>query len=84
MLERGIGRVDHGLGQQRSDVTLGKRVAELLLEQVADHALALGAEHVERVAAHVGIRLVLQREQTDLRSVAVRHHEPVLAGDRGK
>jgi hypothetical protein len=39
---------DH-LGQQRRHASSGQRVRELLLEQVADHPLALGAEHVEGV-----------------------------------
>jgi hypothetical protein len=48
-----------------------QRVVELLLDQVAHHAFALGTEHVERIGAVLWAGCGLQGEQTDLRAVAV-------------
>ena len=58
-----------------------EQVAEFLLDQVADHALGLRPEHVERIRLDVGVRGRLQREQPDLRPVAVRDHQLVLLCD---
>ena len=58
-----------------------EQVADLLLDEVADHALGLGAEHVERIGLDVLVGGALQREQADLRAVAVRDDELVVAGD---
>ena len=55
----------------------------MLFEQVADHAFALGAEHVERVGCCVVKRLALQREQPDLVPVTVRDDELVVARELG-
>ncbi len=83
-LERGIERVDDRLRDERRHRSLAEHVAELALEQVTDHPLALRAEHVERVGPHVAERLALQREQTDLRAVPVRDDELMLAGQLGE
>src|SRR6202042_450896 len=52
-------------------------------EPVADHSLGLRAEHIERVGMSQG-RVVgaLQRQQADLRAVAVGDDQFVLAGQR--
>ena len=44
-----IGGIDFDLCQQRRDLALGQFVRQRLLDEVADHALAFGAEHIERV-----------------------------------
>ena len=75
----GSSRVDEHLRQQRDDVALGELVAERLDEQVADHPLALRAEDVERVRRHGLVRLRFEREQPDLRAVAVRDDELVAS-----
>ena len=77
-LESRIERVDNGLRDERRDRTPPSDVPELAFEEVADHALGLGAEHVERIGAHVAERLALEREQPDLRTVAVRDHQLVF------
>ena len=59
-----------------------QQVAELLLDQVADHALGLGAEQVERVHLDGRVGRALQGEQPDLRPVPVRDHELVLERHR--
>jgi signal transduction histidine kinase len=41
-------------------------VAQALREQVADHPLALGSEHVERIARDVRVALCLKRQQAEL------------------
>ena len=61
---------------------LGRQdVAQLLLDQVADHPLGLGAEDVEGVGLDLVVGGRLQRQQADLRAVAVRDHQFVLAGE---
>ena len=54
-------------------------VSQLLLDEIADHALGLGAEHVQRVRLDLLVRGALQGQQTDLGSVAVADHEFVVA-----
>ena len=78
----GIVRVDLDHGEEGGDRLLeGQDVAELLLDHVADRALGLGAEHVERrVLAGVGD--LLQRKQPDLRAVAVGDDDLVLGAKR--
>jgi hypothetical protein len=56
-------------------------VVELHLEHVADLALGLGVEDVERVRVCLLVRVAHERQQTHLRAVAVRDHE--LAAQRG-
>ena len=58
-------------------------LTQLLVEQVADLALALGAEHVERVGRDRVVGVALQREQPDLRAVAVGDDHLVLGGELG-
>ena len=80
----GEGRVvgiDADLGQQRGQRCGQALVAQRLLQDVADHPLALGAEDVERVGADTGVGGGLQREQADLRAVAVGHDDLVAATD---
>ncbi len=83
VLEGGVVSVDDHLGEDGDDVAPGQHVLELLLEHIADHALALGPEHVERVGRDVHVGGRLQREQPHLRPVAVRHDEVVVGGELG-
>ena len=83
VVERGVVAVDLDHGQERGERLLGRQqVAELLLDDVADHRLGLGAEHVERVRRDVVVRRRLQRQQPDLGPVAVRDDD-LVAGDDG-
>ena len=83
MLKAGSSRIDLDHGQDRGERHLeGQQVAELLLDHVADHALGLGAQHVERIGLVGLVGGALQRQQPDLRAVAVGDHELVLPGDR--
>jgi hypothetical protein len=60
--ERGVGLIDLDHGRRRREMPLeGKLVPQLLLEHVADHPLGLGAEHVERIGIHGGVRRALER-----------------------
>ena len=81
--EGGVVSVDDDLRQDRDRRPSGQAVPEFLLEHVADHALALGAEDVERVRRHVGVGERLQRQQPDLRAVSVGEHDLVRRGKRG-
>ena len=55
-VERRVGGVDLDHGQQRGDRGLGrKQVAELLLDQVADHALGLGVQHIQWVRLDLAV-----------------------------
>lgn len=69
-LEGGIIRIDHNLGQERTDLEIDEVVAERLFEQVADHPVALGSEHFGRVGTRVGHDFRPKREQADLRAAA--------------
>ena len=60
-----------------------KLVAEALLEHVADHPLALGAEDVERVRGNLPVGLALQRQEPDLRPVAMGDDDIGAARDLG-
>ena len=52
VVERGVVAVDLDHRQQGGELLLGRQqVAEFLFDDVADHRLGLGAEHVERVRA---------------------------------
>ena len=62
----------------------GQQVAELLLDHVADHALRLRAEDVERIGLVFGCTRRLQREQADLRAVAVADHDLMLRRDAAR
>ena len=82
VLEGRVARVDlHHREDRRERDVAGDHVAELLLEDVADHPLGLRAEDVERVRVDVGVRRRLEGEQPDLGSVAVGEHELVRLGD---
>ena len=82
-LEGRVVGVDLDHRQDRRERLLERQqVAQLLLDQVADHALGLGAEDVERVGLDLLVGGALERQQADLRPVAVRDHELVLRGDR--
>ena len=59
---------------------LGKDVAQFLLDHVADHALGLGAEHVERERLDPGHGRRLQSQQAYLGPVAVSDDQAVVAG----
>ena len=56
-----------------------QQVAQLLLDEVADHALRLGTQHVERVGLDLLVAAALQRQQAHLGAVAVRDDQLVLA-----
>ena len=58
-------------------------MVELLLEEVPDHPLRLGAQHVERVGRLAGGRIRLEGEQPDLRAVSVGDDDLVLASELG-
>ncbi len=84
ILEAGIVRIDLDHRQQRGERHLERQqVAELLLDHVADHALGLRAEHVERIGLVRLVRGALQRQQADLRAVAVADDQLVLLRRRG-
>ena len=83
-------RINAGLGEHRGKLGgFRHEIDKLLLNHVADHADRLGADHVERIHRHFLVGVVLQRQQADLRAIAVRNHEFVafiglgnlLAGD---
>ena len=59
----------------------GTQVAQLLFDEVADHALRLRAEDVERVGWHHVVGGALERQEADLGPVAVGDDELVLDGD---
>ena len=84
MRERRVVGVHDHLREERRDRATAEDVDELLLEQIADHALALGAEHVERVRRDLRICLALECEQPDLRPVAVRDDDLVLGRELGE
>ncbi|CAI8779185.1 NAD-specific glutamate dehydrogenase [Pseudomonas sp. IT-232MI5] len=84
VLEGRILGVDFNLGQQG-----GKRhfeieqVAQFLFDDVADHAFGFGTEHVQRVRADGGVGRRLQRQQADLRAIAVGDDQLVAGMDLG-
>ena len=74
-----VGGVHLHLGEQDAHLALGQAVFQRLLEHVADHPLAFGTENVQRVGGDFVVGAVLQRQQPDLRPVAVhQHHAPLL------
>jgi len=67
-----VRRVDLDLGQQDgASAPGGQQVAQLLLDQVADHPLGLGAQDVQGVGTCAPALRALQRQQSDLGPVAV-------------
>ena len=82
--ERGVVAVHLDHRQQRGERLLERQqVAQLLLDDVADHRLGLRAEHVEGVGRDVVVRRGLQRQQPHLRTVAVRDDDLVARGHGG-
>ncbi len=79
MLKRGVIGTHLGARQQRRDIARPESIAELLFEQVADHALGFRAEYVERIERPAGFGC-LAREQAHLRPVTVRDDERVVGG----
>ena len=81
--ERRIGGGHQGLVDDRRDLPAGQRVLQRLHQPVADHALGLRAEHVQRVGPCQGrVGRALQREHADLGTVAVGDDELVPVGQR--
>ena len=60
----------------------GQQVAELLLDHVADHALGLGAQDIERIGLVGLVGGTLEREQADLRAIAMADDQLMLGGNR--
>lgn len=84
VLECGVVGVDFDLGQERGEGHLEvQQVAQFLFDDVADHAFGFGAEHVQRIRRHRGVGRRLQRQQADLRTVAVGDHQFVAGMDLG-
>src|SRR5581483_856597 len=84
---RGEARIqcrDEHARRDRHDLAFRQFVLQRVGEEVADHALRLGNEHVERVRSDVAVGLAFEREQSDLRAVAVRDHELVVGCGRGE
>ncbi len=68
----GVVRIDLDLCQQcREACGRAVGVIEFLLQDISDHAFCLGPQHIKREGAGFARRLALQREQTDLRTVAM-------------
>ena len=63
---------------------LGQLTVERLGEQIADHPLCLGAEHVERVRRYVLVGLCLECEKPDLGAVTVRDYQLVVESKCGE
>ena len=64
-------------------MTTGRRVSQLQLDQIADHAFALGTENIERILAILRARIGLQGQQPDLRAVAVCDHQLMARAQQG-
>jgi len=79
--ERGIVGGNDDLGQESRALDVGQRIAQLLLEDVADHAFALGVEDVEWPGCRRVRGLVPEREQANLWAVAVGQDDRVLTRD---
>ena len=82
-VERGVVGVDDHLGEERPDRPGSQMVAERLLDQVTDHALAFGAKHIEWKRLCPWDCLGLEGEQAHLRPVPVGDYESVLILERG-
>ena len=82
--EARVERVHNGLGEQRCDVPARQHVGKLALEEVTDHSFALGSEQIERVAANVAVRLRLECQEPNLRTVAVGDDEAMIMSDAGE
>jgi hypothetical protein len=82
MFECGVINIHLDLGEQRHDLMLGQNTAQLLLDQVTDHAFGRGTQHIERIRRDLRIGLCLQREQPHLGAVAMRDDDFVHARNR--
>jgi hypothetical protein len=83
VFEGGIAPVDLDHRQQRGERPLERhQIAQLLLDHVADHAFGFRTEDVEGISFHLGVGGALQRQQADLRAVAVADDQLVLARHR--
>ena len=83
--ERRIAGVDLDHGEDRGERHLGReQVAELLLDQVADHPFGLRPQQIQRIGLDVLVRRRLQGEETDLRAVAMGQHQLVVLRHRGQ
>ncbi len=81
--ERRVIGVDLDHGQDARERTVERqKVAQLLLDHVADHPFGLSTEDVERIGLDLLVRRGLEGEQPDLRTVAVRDDQLVPVGDR--
>ena len=69
--ERRVIAAHDGLRQEGRHRAAGCLAPQLLLEQVADHALTLGAEHVERVRPRRLVSFGLEQQHPYLRAVPV-------------
>jgi hypothetical protein len=57
------------------------RSAAALFQDVPDHPFGLRAQYIKGIRLDLGVRRGLQRQETHLRSIAVRKNQFVLAGD---
>ena len=71
------------LSQQRGNVAARHQIFQLLDQHVADHALRLGTQHIQRIGRDLGVGTVLQGQQADLRAVAMHQHHVVLLSNQG-
>ena len=82
--ERRVVRVDRDHGEDRHHRPVrGEHAPQLLLNEVADHALRSRVQDVQRVRFGSSVGLGLQGQQAHLGSVAVHDDEAVLRGQRG-
>jgi hypothetical protein len=71
----------HGLADQADHLPAGEGVLERLQQEVADHPLGLGPQHVERVGTRqVGVERALDGQHPDLGTVAVGDDQVVVVG----
>ncbi|CAI8896061.1 NAD-specific glutamate dehydrogenase [Pseudomonas sp. IT-P260] len=84
VLEGRVLGVDFNLGQQGGERHFEvQQVAQFLFDYVADHAFGFGTEHVQRVRGDGGVRRRLQRQQADLRAIAMGDDQLVARMDLG-
>ena len=62
----------------------GQGVHQFLFDQVADHAFGFGTQHIEGPRVFGREACCLQRHQPDLRAVAMRHDDLMIAGQIGQ
>ena len=83
VLEGRVVRIDFDHGQDGGKRHFeGQQVAHLLLDHIADHSLCLRPQHIQRISLDIFVGRSLERQQTYLRTIAVRQHELVLLGNR--